>query len=140
MQAWRPFIETSARLHAVLDDDLKGSSGMTLSDYSILLMLHEAPDGRLRMRELAERMVFSTSRLSYQIDTLTRQGWLCRERATEDRRGSYAVLTDDGRAAFAAAAREHSRCVSDLFVDALTAEDGKALYRIMNRLAARLPA
>ncbi|MGV9710675.1 MarR family winged helix-turn-helix transcriptional regulator [Gordonia sp. NPDC003424] len=136
--AWRPFVETTARLHAMLDDDLKASSGMSMSDYSILLMLHEAPDCRLRMREIAEAMVFSTSRLSYQIDAMCRRGWLRRERASEDRRGSYAVLTDDGRAAFAAAAVEHARCVRRLFFDAISPDDGIALQRIMSRLAAGL--
>lgn len=136
--AWRPFVETTARMHAVLDDDLKASSGMSMSDYSILLMLHEVPEGRLRMREIADRLVFSTSRLSYQIDVMCRQGWLRRERASEDRRGSYAVLTDAGRAAFAAAATEHARCVRQLYFDALSPEDGVALHRIMDRLADRL--
>ncbi|MFW0796243.1 MarR family transcriptional regulator [Gordonia sp. CPCC 205515] len=136
--AWRPFVETTARLHAMLDDDLKSSSGMSMSDYSILLLLHEAPGGRLRMREIADAMVFSTSRLSYQIDTMCRNGWLRRERASEDRRGSYAVLTDDGRAAFEKAAIQHADCVRRIYFEALAPEDGIALQRIMSRLAHRL--
>ncbi|AZG45069.1 MarR family winged helix-turn-helix transcriptional regulator [Gordonia insulae] len=136
--AWQVFIETSARLQTVLDDDLRASAGMSLADYQVLMLLHDAPGRRLRMRELSERLVFSTSRLSYQIDTLVRRDWLCRERADEDRRGSYAVLTPGGTDAFRAAARDHARCVSALFVDALTEEDGMALSDIMSRLSDHL--
>ncbi|GAC68533.1 MarR family winged helix-turn-helix transcriptional regulator [Gordonia soli] len=136
--AWQVFIETSARLQTVLDDDLKASAGMSLADYQVLMLLHDAPNRRLRMRELSDRLVFSTSRLSYQIDTLVRRGWLCRERADEDRRGSYAVLTDEGATVFRSAVRDHGRCVRALFTDALTDDDGRALLDIMTRLSAHL--
>ena len=136
--AWRPFIETSARLQTLLDDDLRRHCGMSLSDYHILLILHECPDGRARMRELSHRMVFSTSRLSYQIDVMVRRGWLSRAAVPEDRRGSYAVLTDDGRAAFTAAAHDHGTAVRRLYTPALTAEDGAALGDLMRTLATHL--
>ncbi|MDY6808583.1 MAG: MarR family transcriptional regulator [Actinomycetota bacterium] len=136
--AWRIFLETSARLQTVLDDDLKNNAGLSLADYQLLMLLHDAPQHRLRMRELSDRLVFSTSRLSYQIDTLVRRGWLCRERADEDRRGSYAVLTDGGAVAFRCAATDHARCVQDLFFDALSVDDAAALLEMMTRLSDHL--
>ncbi|MGP3708572.1 MarR family winged helix-turn-helix transcriptional regulator [Gordonia paraffinivorans] len=136
--AWRVFIETATRLQTELDDDLRASAGMTLADYSMLLILHESPEGRLRMRDLAARMIFSTSRLSYQVDAMVRRGWLRREKAPEDRRGSYAVLTDEGLAAFREAAVHHSRCVDALFFSALTPADGRDLRAVMDKLAAHL--
>ncbi|GAA1481613.1 MarR family transcriptional regulator [Gordonia sinesedis] len=136
--AWRPFVETTAKLQTALDDDLKAHCGMSLSDYHILLILHECPGGRARMRDLAARMVFSSSRLSYQIDAMVRRGWLCREPVPEDRRGSYAVLVDGGREAFATASRHHATTVHRLFTSALTDADGIALAAIMTRLAENL--
>nr|WP_051998972.1 MarR family transcriptional regulator [Gordonia rhizosphera] len=140
MAAWRPFVETTARLQTLLDAELRAAVGMSMSDYNILLILHEASGNRLRMRDLADHMIFSTSRLSYQIDTMARKGWLCRERAPEDRRGNYAVLTDAGREAFAAAARIHADSVQRHFLDAISADDGKALRHIMIRLSEHLDA
>lgn len=137
-QAWQVFIETSARLQTLLDQDLRASTGMDLADYQVLMLLYDAPSRRLRMRDISERLVFSTSRLSYQIDSLARRGWLCRERAAEDGRGSYAALTPAGLTVFRAAARHHTRCVDRLFTDALTASDGPALRDIMTRLAKHL--
>ncbi|MGW0036965.1 MarR family winged helix-turn-helix transcriptional regulator [Gordonia sp. NPDC003376] len=136
--AWRLFIETSTRVHTRLDEDLRKHCGMSLSDYHVLLILHECPDGRARMRELSRRMVFSTSRLSYQIDVMVKKGWLRRESVAEDRRGSYAALTGDGRATFAAAARDHGAVVDRLFSTAVDADDAAALSRVMRTLTTHL--
>lgn len=136
--AWRVFIETAARLQTMLDDDLRATAGMSLADYSVLLILHESDGGRLRMRDLSHRMVFSSSRLSYQVDAMVKRGWLQRERATEDRRGSYASLTDAGRSAFSDAAHDHYRCVDALFFSALDPADGRELRAVMERLATHL--
>jgi DNA-binding MarR family transcriptional regulator len=136
--AWQNFIETSARLQTILDEDLKTTADMSLADYQLLMLLYNDPQRRLRMRELSDRLVFSTSRLSYQVDTLVRRGWLCRERADEDRRGSYAVLTAAGAAAFHSAATDHLRCVQKLFFDALSMDDGAVLLDIMTRLSKHL--
>lgn len=111
---------------------------MSLSDYHILLILQECPEHRARMRELSRRMVFSTSRLSYQIDVMVKRGWLRRESAPEDRRGSYAVVTDAGLEAFAAAARDHGEAVTRLFSVALSPADDHHLATIMDTLARHL--
>jgi hypothetical protein len=47
--AWRAYIEGSLRLNTCIDEDLKACSRMTLFDYHVLVLLAEAPDGRLRM-------------------------------------------------------------------------------------------
>lgn len=138
MSSWRAFIETSARMTTAIDDELRRDAGMSLADYHVLLLLTEAPGHRLRMKDIAHRMVFSASRLTYQVDQLCGRDWLRREAAAEDRRGSYAVLTDEGLAAFAAAGRGHHAVVHDLFFDVLSPEDDHALAAIMGRLARRL--
>ncbi|MFT4086731.1 MAG: MarR family transcriptional regulator [Gordonia sp. (in: high G+C Gram-positive bacteria)] len=136
--AWRRFIETSARVSTAIDDELRADADMSLSDYHVLLLLSEAPEHRLRMKELSQRMVFSASRLTYQVDVMCRRGWLRRERAAEDRRGSYACLTDDGAAAFRAAFDGHFQQVRRVFFDALTPDDGRSLATVMRTLADHL--
>lgn len=137
-QAWRLFVETSARMQTMLDDELRAHCRMSLADYHVLLILHECPGGRARMRDLSHRMVFSTSRLSYQIDAMVRRGWLRREAVPEDKRGSYAVLTDDGRMTFAAAARDHGAAVDRLFTSALSDAEASDLGSIMETLTTHL--
>ncbi|WP_026919355.1 MarR family winged helix-turn-helix transcriptional regulator [Gordonia shandongensis] len=135
--AWRMFIENSARLQIELDRRLR-DAGMSLHEYHLLLRLHESPGRRLRMHELRRHLVFSASRLSYQVDALCRRGWLRREPAREDRRGSYAILTEAGTAAFEAAAPAHVADVDELFFTAVPDDAWGPLADTMTHLSTHL--
>lgn len=137
-QAWRLFIETSARLTTAIDDQLRRDAGLTLADYHVLLLLSETPQHRMRMKEIAQRMVFSPSRLTYQVGAMCQRGWLRREPVPEDRRGTYAILTAEGQAAFTAAARGHHDLVQQMFFTALTPAQGRELTTLMSELDAHL--
>ncbi|MEF3119989.1 MarR family winged helix-turn-helix transcriptional regulator [Kocuria flava] len=134
---WRLFFETSARLTTEIETRLK-EHGCSLMDYQVLLLLREAPGHRLRMGELAQRLVFSPSRLSYQIGVLEKRGWVRRRRCTEDGRGLEAELTDGGLRAFRRLRPAHARDVEELFLSTLHDDDAERLRAVMERLAHRL--
>ena len=69
-RAWRAYFEATQMLTEVLERRLKQDCGMSLADYNLLVLLYESPEGRLRLGELASRMVFSPSRITYQVKTL----------------------------------------------------------------------
>ena len=73
-RAWRAYFEATQMLTEVLERRLKQDCGMSLADYNLLLLLYESPEGRLRLGELASRMVFSPSRITYQVKTLVARG------------------------------------------------------------------
>ena len=103
-RAWRSWLAADRLLLDRLDRQLQDDAGMSHADYEILVHLSEADDDRMRMSELAERALFSRSRLSHAVSRLERLGWVAREDCATDRRGMYAVLTPTGRAALEAAA------------------------------------
>lgn len=72
---------------------------MSLGSYDVLLELSVAPHRRLRMQELGERSVLSLSRVSRIVDDLTAQGLVSREPCPDDRRATFAALSDAGRSA-----------------------------------------
>src|SRR5688572_4868821 len=94
--SWRAFIEGSWALHTRLEDDLRAATGLSMSDYHVMVTLSEAPGHRMRMGELAERMVFSPSRLTYQISSMVKRGLVRKQPCAEDGRGQEAVLTEAG--------------------------------------------
>ena len=67
-------------------------------------MLSVAPSNRLRMSELAEQVLVSRSRLTYRVDRLAELDYVTRQECEDDRRGLFAILTDNGAKALAAAA------------------------------------
>lgn len=118
--AWRVFFEASTRLQGVLETQLKAGADMSLSDYNILLMLYETENKRMRMGELAERLGFIPSRLTYLVGGLIKQGWVDKQPSGKDRRGYVAVLTKEGIEATEQASRIHQATVRELLLDDLT--------------------
>lgn len=118
-RAWRAWVNVSMLLPDRLNRDLVEKRGLTMADYEILVQLSEHPDRRIRMSELAERTLISRSRLSHQIDRMVDAGLVTREACADDRRGSFAVLTDKGWDTIVAAAPDHVAAVREHLVDLL---------------------
>ncbi|MEU6076585.1 MarR family transcriptional regulator [Micromonospora sp. NPDC047074] len=140
LAAWRAYIEASQRLFTQIEEDLRADSGLSFADYHVLVLLSEAPGQRLRMGELAGRLVFSPSRLTYQISAMQRRGLVAREPCPDDRRGSEAVLTATGLLTLREAAPHHLRSVRAHLVDDLDDDEVACLTRIFERLGRRLRA
>lgn len=140
VSVWRSYFESSALLQTTLDDRLRAGFGLSLFDYNVLLLLSDAPDEELRMGELAHAMVFSSSRLSYQIGVLERRGLVCRERDAGDARVIHACLTPAGKAKFEEAGRAHLLAVRELFLDDLSPDEVATLDAVFTRLKGKLRA
>ncbi|MAT06488.1 MAG: MarR family transcriptional regulator [Acidimicrobiaceae bacterium] len=119
MAFWRAFTVASGRLTTAIDADLRAESGLTLDDYEVLVHLSEAPERRVRMSELADRVVQSRSRLTQRIDRMVARGLVERQQCPDDRRGTFAALTDDGFAVLEAAAPAHVESVRRHLLDHL---------------------
>ncbi|GLU45999.1 MarR family winged helix-turn-helix transcriptional regulator [Nocardiopsis ansamitocini] len=139
-QTWRNFLVVNSLLQERLDRDLQRRDKLTLVEYGILVHLAEAEGQRLRMRVLADSVIVSKSRLSHQVARLERDGYVRRENCAEDRRGSWAVLTDEGGAALRQAAPGHVATVRTSLFDQLSPEQVASLGEIMGSLAASLRA
>jgi DNA-binding MarR family transcriptional regulator len=133
-QAWRTFIESSWALHTHLEDELRAATGLSMNDYHVLVVLSEAPGRRLRMGELAGRMVFSPSRVTYQINSMVKRGLVRKQPCPEDGRGQEAVLTDEGMAALEAAAPLHLITVRDRFIDRLDPDELAVVARVFDKV------
>jgi DNA-binding MarR family transcriptional regulator len=131
---WRTFIESSWALHTRLEDELRAQTGLSMNDYHVMVVLSEAPAHRLRMGELAGKLVFSPSRVTYQISSMVKRGLVRKQSCPEDGRGQEAMLTDDGLAALRAAAPLHLVTVRDAFIDHLDPEELAAITRVFDKV------
>ncbi|GID27224.1 MarR family winged helix-turn-helix transcriptional regulator [Paractinoplanes brasiliensis] len=132
--AWRTFIESSWALHTHLEDELRAQTGLSMNDYHVLVVLSEAPEHRLRMGELAGRLVFSPSRITYQISSMVKRGLVRKQPCPDDGRGQEAVLTDEGMAALESAAPLHLITVRDSFIDRLDPDELAVITRVFNKV------
>lgn len=135
--AWRTFIETSWALHTRLEDELRAATGLSMNDYHVMVVLSEAPERRLRMGELASRLVFSPSRVTYQINSMVKRGLVRKQSCPDDGRGQEAVLTAEGLAALRAAAPLHLGTVRTAFIDLLDADELAVIHQVFRKVQAR---
>jgi DNA-binding MarR family transcriptional regulator len=134
LRAWRGLLRVHASLSKALDADLEAAHGLPLSSYEVLMHLAGAPDGRMRMCNLAESVILSRSGLTRLVDRLEREGFIAREPCEDDARGSFAVVTTAGREKLAAARVTHLAGVRALFLDHFSAEDLDALGNAWERV------
>lgn len=132
---WRSYLLGSARLTEALGRQLEQDSGLSLSEYEVLVRLSEAGDRSVRMAELAASLVHSRSRLTHTVNRLERRGLVERRPCAADGRGINAVLTDQGWHMLVAAAPGHVRAVREHLVDRLTGDQLRALGEAMARVA-----
>jgi DNA-binding MarR family transcriptional regulator len=133
LAVWRAFLEAHAAITKALEAELERERDMPLAWYDVLLQLHEA-DGRLRMSELANRLLTHRSSLTRLIDRMESAGLVTREGCPSDGRGSMAVLTREGREAMRRAAPVHLRGIQEHFAGYLTDSDVVAMHRALAKL------
>src|SRR2546423_14379142 len=133
-RAWRLFFEQHARLVGMLEDELRSGLDLSLTWYDVLLHLAEAPQNRLRMRELSDALVISKSGLTGLIDRMEKARLVERRQVAGDRRAVEVGLTPAGHARFEGAARLHRAGVHRHFVERLEEADGAALLAIFEKL------
>jgi DNA-binding MarR family transcriptional regulator len=124
-------------LVAELDDELRSRHGLPLTSFDVLAQLDLAPEGQLRMSELADAVLLSRSGLTRLVERLEAKGLLERRECTEDARGAYAVLTDEGRTMLSEARETHLVGVRRLFLERFDEEELESLGHLWQRV---LPA
>jgi DNA-binding MarR family transcriptional regulator len=136
LTAWSAFLRAHARVVRELERELQAEQGMALTDYDVLVQLANAGERRLRMSELAERLLLSRSGVTRLVDRLQAGGLVERMSCDSDRRGQWASLTDAGYDRLRSASPTHLRGVASHFLDRLSGEELRELERTLARLAA----
>ncbi|MBJ3806649.1 MarR family winged helix-turn-helix transcriptional regulator [Streptomyces flavofungini] len=134
-RTWLAYIHASTLLEDFLDRQLQRDAGMPHVYYGLLVQLSAAPRRRLRMTELAKSSKITRSRLSHAIARLEKSGWVRREDCATDKRGQFAILTDEGFEVLRQTAPGHVHAVRQALFDRLSPEQQKSLGEIMRIVA-----
>jgi DNA-binding MarR family transcriptional regulator len=137
LEPWRAFLQAHARITRRLDEELRAEHDLSLAEYDALLTIADAPDRRIRMRHLADRVILSKSGVTRLIDRLVLDGLVQRDVCLSDARGAEAVLTPAGLDCLRRASRTHLRGIDEHFLAALEPDDLPAIRRSMRAVAER---
>jgi DNA-binding MarR family transcriptional regulator len=134
LRAWAAFLDAQAALLRQLEAELIEKEDMSLAEFDVLIQLGIAPDRRLRMTELSERVRLSRSGLTRLVDRMAQAGLVKRARCGSDRRGTFATLTPAGASRLRRARPVHFRGIREHFGKRLSAAQLAAVAEALEPL------
>lgn len=135
LRAWRAFLEAHARVTEILERELQGEKQLPLAWYDVLVQLQEAEGGRLRMTELAQRVLLSKSGLTRLVDRMCAASLVTRSADPDDRRGRWVTLTPAGLERLRDASTVHMRGVRQHFTSHLDDSVARVVDHAMSQIA-----
>ncbi|HUN23649.1 MAG TPA: MarR family transcriptional regulator [Anaerolineales bacterium] len=133
-KTWGNFIVAWATINRIVEDDLQANGQITHVEYEITLRLYRAEGRKMRIQELGKQSLLTRSGTSRAVARLEQLGLVRRETAPEDRRGSYAVLTDAGQELFEKLMPPHLLCVREHFLRHFSTDELTQLAEFLGRL------
>jgi DNA-binding MarR family transcriptional regulator len=121
------------RVSERLDAELQASAGLSLNRLELLMQLY-LKDGRRRMSDLADALLLSRGGATRLVARAEDDGLVRREIPADDRRATYAVLTDAGQEAAERAYPAYLEIVQRLFHDFVDDDEAEVLVRVWNRV------
>ena len=121
-----------------LDVELRRGHGLTVSEFDVLITLYNAPDQRLGMSTLAERVFLSPAGTTHLVTRLERDRLVRREVDPTDRRKWFTVLTDAGEETLREARATHNDVLRRTILAVTTPAERRTLQRLRKRLVALL--
>ena len=136
--AWELYFTTTARLTERIEAALKYQSGLSMPEYSVLLMTDRAGEAGIRPSVLAHKVVFSRSRLTHTMKRLESRDLISRRPCQGDGRGGLVFLTDAGKRLFDEAAIVQRDVIRRLFLNEITPEEIDMLTGLFSRVSERI--
>ena len=136
--AWELYFTTTARLTERIEAALKCQSGLSMPEYSVLLMTDRAGEAGIRPSVLAHKVVFSRSRLTHTMKRLESRNLISRRPCQGDGRGGLVFLTDAGKRLFDEAAIVQRDIIRRLFLNEITPEEIDMLTGLFSRVSERI--
>jgi DNA-binding MarR family transcriptional regulator len=132
--AWLAMVQSNAAVTDALDGSLQRGVGISLTWHEVLAHLADAPEGRLRMHELARSVLLSKSGVTRLVDRLADAGLVTRDLCSPDRRGVFAAITPAGRDMLDRAGPVFASALDDHFGRHLDQADVANLQAVLGKL------
>jgi DNA-binding MarR family transcriptional regulator len=134
LDAYFALMEVSSLLQYAVDEHLRADGDLSYVQFQILARLVDASEGRLRMTDLADGVVYSRSGLTYQAGLLDKRGLITRSPSPDDERSVVVTVTDAGRGLIARVLPGHVDRVRQLLFESMTSQDLAALSTVLGRV------
>lgn len=134
VQAWDHLYKATQVFTEMIESDLKQAGLPPLSWYDVLLEIHNAPDGKLRQYEIGERTQLTKHSLSRLLDRLQGQNYIHRQPCEADKRGSFAVITNEGSLLLKKMWAIYGKAINSYFAKHYSREELGEIELLMSRI------
>jgi DNA-binding MarR family transcriptional regulator len=118
-----------------LDVELRRDHDLTVTEFDVLITLFNAPEQRLRMAALGDRVLLSPAGTTHLVTRLERDGMVRREVDPDDRRKWFTVLTEKGDLTLRAARITHNDVLRQTLLAVTRPNERQTLRRLWQRLS-----
>jgi DNA-binding MarR family transcriptional regulator len=132
---WEGLTRAHNVMSAALEKDMLPSAGIALGWFEVLNHLTRAPGGILRFQELAKVSGITDSGASRRLDQMIKAGLIERQDCPTDRRGAFAHITAQGKAAHKRAHAVFMRSLERNLGRVLSSDEAESLRAALDRLA-----
>ena len=136
LRAWRSMLLAYNAAIRAIDTELDRTGSIPLTWYDVLLELNAAPGRRLRMQELANRVVLSRTRVSRLVDEMASAGLVTKTPDDADRRSVLATITDAGIRELRKTAPKYLHGIQAYFASHLTEAEKETIATALDRVHA----
>ncbi len=143
LAAYFALMEVGSLLHHAVEQQLRAEGDLSYVQFQILAGLNNAPGGQQRMTDIADRVVYSRSGLTYQAAQLDKAGLITRTPSLDDERSTTVTVTPAGRALLARVLPGHVEVVGRMLFAPLDRQDvaglTSTLVRVRDSIRAQPP-
>ena len=135
---WSELFVGQALAVRAVESDLAGKAPLSISEYDVLLCVSRSHERAIRFSALAEAAVYTKSGITRVVKRLEDEGLLMRRECPEDKRVTYAVLTEAGDRALRETWRWYSQSVSEILSPCFTQQEAQTLRELLGRIVHKL--
>ncbi|MFS0881128.1 MarR family winged helix-turn-helix transcriptional regulator [Metabacillus niabensis] len=125
------------RASQVIEDAIRkdvANYGLNPTEFSVLELLYHKGDQPIQM--IGKKVLISSSSITYVVDKLEQKKYVRRKGCPEDRRVTYAVLTNEGKALMKRIFPQHELKIREIFQD-LHTDEIKDTISLIKRIGLR---
>ncbi len=132
LAAYFALMEVSSLLQHAVERQLRTDGGLSYVQFEILARLSDAPDGELRMTDLADQIVYSRSGLTYQAAHLEKVSFVTRSPSLNDERSTTVSITATGRMLLQRVLPGHIELVREMLLTPISKHDAAVLTDVLD--------
>jgi DNA-binding MarR family transcriptional regulator len=135
LDAWRALLLAHNTAVRAIELDVLQAGRVPLTWYDVLLELNAAGQDGLRMQEVAARVVLSRTRVSRLVDEMIRAGLVGKRSDSNDKRVSWATITEEGTRALRETAPVYLRSIRTHFSAHLSDQEAQIVAQALGKVA-----